>query len=290
LTFLSDTTRVAIDVEPVTEGGMDRGWEWVWDLLVDGERRGRVRQDSASPRVEFQPLPNSDRLRRVEVYLPSQYLPVALRSLRIDAGARIEPWSDPRRRWVVYGSSITHAKEAAGPSETWPAIVARTCDLHLTNLGYGGQEHLEPMVARMIRDLAADYISLCVGGNVSGSATLSDRTYRAAVIGLVKTIRDTHPSTPIVVTSFIYCVNDREPNKLGFDMPFYRGQTREAVEALRRCGDEKLWFVDGPTLWGPADMHLAPDGVHPEAEGQHILARRYLAHVMPLLMGKKADV
>jgi hypothetical protein len=163
-------------------------------------------------------------------------------------------------------------------------VVARARDLHLTSLGFGGQEHVEPMVARVIRDLPADLISLCVGGNVWGSATLSERTFRAAVIGMVLTIRDSHPRTPIALASFIHApCHEGVHNAHCADLDDYRRWTREAAEALIRRGDGRLIYVHGPDLFGPEYADRCPDGVHPDGEGQRILGRRYLETVMPRL-------
>lgn len=281
ITFASDTSRVVVEAEPIEHGEQ----EWKWDLLVDGRLHARVVQPCKKGRVEFAPLPAAKGvLRRIEIYMPPQYLPVRVKSVAIDDGAETQAWKDVRPRWVVYGSSITHAKEAAGPSETWPAIVAREFDLHLTNLGYGGQEHLEPMVAEMIRDLPADLISLCVGGNAWYPPTLSERTFRAAVIGLVRTIRQKHPRTPMALVSFISTAHDGQPNSQGKLVEDYRAYTRDGAGTLQRHGDHNLSYFDGADLYGPGLRHLMDDGVHPNAEGQRVLARDYTKLVMPRLI------
>ena len=101
----------------------------------------------------------------IELWLP-QFGSFQLRNLEIDDGATLQPFADARPQWVTYGSSITQCRTAASPTQTWPAIVARQHGLNLTCLGYGGQCHLDAMVARMIRDLPADYIA-CVSALTS---------------------------------------------------------------------------------------------------------------------------
>ena len=102
-------------------------------------------------------LPGGEKL--LELWLP-QYGEVRVKSLAIDDGASLTAYEDRRPKWVTYRSSITHCRAAQSPSNTWPAIAARTLDLDLTCLGYGGNCHPEPMMARMIRDLPADYLSM----------------------------------------------------------------------------------------------------------------------------------
>ena len=116
----------------------------------------------------------------------------------------------------------------------------------------------------------------------SGSA--SDRLFRALAIGLVQTIRDGHPDTPIAVVSPICQVErETEENVVGMHLVRMRERLAEAVEVLRGQGDGNLHYVDGLSLMGPDDMHLYVDGVHPSAEGYRFLADAYLRQVMPKL-------
>ncbi|MDA1075591.1 MAG: lipase, partial [Proteobacteria bacterium] len=78
---------------------------------------------------------------------------IELRSLIIDDDASIAP-PDPetRLRWWHHGSSISHCMEAEDPALIWPAHAAREADLAVTNLGFGGQCHLDQFIARTLRD------------------------------------------------------------------------------------------------------------------------------------------
>jgi len=297
LTFLSDTNHVRLEVEPVEslEAAGGPGPPWTWDLLVDGVLAQRVQQSCDQPEIIFDELPRTNAgergARRIEIFLPSQYLPVRVRGLYVDSEASVELWADPRPRLVMYGSSITQAKEAAGPSETWAAIVAAKHDLHLTNLGFGGQEHVEAGVARVIRDLPADLIGICVGGNVHASASLSSRTFLPAVIDFIRLLREGHPQTPIAVCSCVHLPEEiGRKNVFDLSLDDYRGWTREAVEKLRALGDEGLVYVHGPDLYGPDDAaRHTHDGAHPDAEGQRLLGERFSQLIMPELAALMED-
>jgi hypothetical protein len=256
----------------------------VFDLLVDGMLHQRIVPPEDARSIEFGDLPSGEHL--IELYLPSQYVQLELQTLRIDTGATAKPWIDTRPRWIAYGSSITHCRHAAGPSETWPALVAARCGLNLTCLGYGGNCHMEPMVARMIRDLPASYISLKVGINIVSpqGGSYSDRTFRAALIGLIKTIRDGHPTTPMAVVSPIHAKDrERVENPIGMSLALARQRVAEAVDVLQQHGDQHLHYVNGLDLFGSELEPYLGDGVHPNAEGYRILADRYSDLVMPAL-------
>lgn len=204
-----------------------------------------------------------------------------MRSLELSDGAAVVPVEDRRPRWVTYGSSITQARTAESPTQTWPAIVARERGLNLTCLGYGGQCHLEPMIARMMRDLPADFLSMCVGINVYGQGSLSPRTFRPAIIGFVQVLRERHPETPLAVMSPI-CSPPREatPNAVGFTLSAMREEVAAAVEALRASGDHNITYVNGLDIFGPDLAHLLPDQLHPNAEGYKIMGRNFLVKVV----------
>jgi hypothetical protein len=273
LVFTSDTSGIELDVEPSDVQAH-------YDLLVDGRLHQRVDAAQTTGTICFTQLPAG--AHRLEIYLPQGH-PARMAALRIDAGASVTPWPDDRPRWITYGSSITHAIRAAGPSETWPALVANRFGLSLTCLGFGENCHLEPMVARMIRDLPADYISLCLGINVY-AGSLSERTFRSAVIGMISIIRERHAQTPIVVVSPI-CSPPREaqPRACGMSLADLRCEIAEAVDRLHRHGDEHLHHVNGLDLFGPEFVHHMPDKLHPDAEGNRRLAQQYARIVMPTL-------
>ena len=193
-----------------------------FDLVVDGESAGQVRTtvgnvlnidlmqpenvtlDTGEPAtIRFDGLDHGSK--DIEIWLP-QAATVELRSLRIDDEAVAEPASRPTgRRWVHYGSSISHCLEAASPTTTWPAVAAHHAGVELISLGFAGQCMLDQFVARTIRDLEPDVISVKIGINVVNGDTMRERTFGPAVHGFLDTIRERLPDTPMLVVSPIYC-------------------------------------------------------------------------------------
>ncbi|QNK57736.1 SGNH/GDSL hydrolase family protein [Paenibacillus sp. PAMC21692] len=249
------------------------------DCVVNGELHGTVDLPEGTDAAEWANLPGGGK--NIEIWLP-QRGHMTITGLELEEGKSASPQpQDARPKWVTYGSSITVCGSAASPTQTWPAIAAKQLDLNLTCLGFSGNCALEPMVARMIRDLPADLITLCVGINVHGANTLSARTFLPAVIGLVQTIRERHPVTPIILVSPIFAT-DREtrPNLLGMTVEDYRNQVAEAADILQRHGDCYLTYRDGRDWFGEADAGLLPDGLHPDAEGYKLMGARFAERVL----------
>ena len=267
LSFSSDTRAVAIKMLPAEAN-------YKLDMVCEREllETQDVRSDQTA--AAFRDLPEGEK--RLEIYLPQQELKLA--ELAIDDGAAAAACQDHRPRWIAYGSSITNCASAASPSQTWPALVARSKNLHLTCLGFGGNCHAEPMVARMIRDLPADAISLCLGINIYGGNSLGPRAFQAAVIGFVEILRDGHPDVPITLASPIYSPpRETTPNRVGLTIVEMRKQIQEAVAILRRHRDENLHYIDGLQILGPDDAERLPDDLHPDADGYRLMAERFEA-------------
>jgi lysophospholipase L1-like esterase len=264
LTFRTDATviRLSIVSEP-TQGAVD--------LAVDG--RVIATNDIANVALsEFAGLLPGEKA--VELWLP-QSRTFRLRGIELDGATHFAVSEDNRPRWVQYGSSISQSADASSPSQTWPAIVAEQAGYHHTNLGYGGQGHLEVVVARMIRDLPADYISMQEGLNAFGSGSLNPRTYLARLIGFVRILREGHPFTPLAIFSPPYNEICAGRTLHGESLDDRRSEIAKAVKTLRDHGDPNVHYVHGPDLLGLSDAHLLGDGVHPSAEGYRVLAERF---------------
>lgn len=84
-------------------------------------------------------------------------------------------------------------------------VAARAADVRLHNLGFGGSAMVDPFTARVIRDTPADVISVKLGINVVNGDVMRRRAFEPAVHGFLDTIRDGHPSTPVLLVSPIHC-------------------------------------------------------------------------------------
>ncbi|WP_051945163.1 GDSL-type esterase/lipase family protein [Streptacidiphilus rugosus] len=271
------STRLLLDAVSVQLQGGPVFEAWC-DLSVDGEPVRSTALGVAG--VVFGGLPAGPK--DIEIALP--ILPaVRLRGLRALDGEALLPFPDERPRWTVYGSSISHGY-AATPTQTWPATAARLLGRNLTNLGYGGACLLDPLVGRMLANRPADFITLELGINVYNTAALRERTFLPAVHGLVAEIRSRQPEVPVEVLGPVFGGERETELTDGMSEAFgdltlerLRDQLHEAVELHRRRGDTALTWKDGRELCSAADAArgVLPDGLHPDAEHQQEMGRRY---------------
>lgn len=306
-----DVLATFLDVDGSAVGPPTAGF----DLVVDGEVVGtddvghgtRVVVDTGTGAfdvAEGDPvtvrfgLPG-DPSARVEIWFPHATT-LELRGARSTDGSRLAPAPGRSRRWVHHGSSISHCLEVERPTRTWPALVARRAEVDLQDLAFAGQCLLDPCVARTIRDLPADLISLKLGINVVNGDTMRERAFVPALHGFLDLIREGHPSTPLIVATPIHCpIAETEPgpHEEGPDGRYRRVPraaelavgalhlTRireliaEAVDARRAAGDEHLHRLDGLALFGPDDIDDLPDGLHPNEAGYARMADRFFALV-----------
>ncbi|MEV6579990.1 SGNH/GDSL hydrolase family protein [Streptomyces sp. NPDC051582] len=279
----------------------------VYDLLVDGRLAGQagvtggnvrtvdMTTGSAKTRpgpvgtVRFAGLP--DRPKDVEIWLPYNEL-TELVALRTDAPVEPVPQGG-RRVWLHHGSSVSHGSDAASPSTTWPALAASLGGVDLVNLGFGGSALLDPFVARAMRDAPADLISVKFGINLVNLDLMRLRAFTPAVHGFLDTIREGHPTTPLLVVSSILCpIHEDTPGPTAPDFstlaegrlqfraagdPAERaagkltlGVIREELARIveqRSAEDPNLHYLDGRELYGEGDFAELPlpDRLHPDA-------------------------
>ncbi|MFI1096498.1 GDSL-type esterase/lipase family protein [Streptomyces sp. NPDC020917] len=314
------TDATALELELLTtvrhfDGAPEPGPAGVLDLLVDGvpfaraqaplgnvlrlahsRAQGRLLPGGAGT-VRFAGLPGG--MKELALWLPQQ-TPCELRTLRADGA--VEPPGPARGRvWVHHGSSISHCTQADAPTGTWPVVAAARAGVEVVNLGMAGNCHLDPYVARTVRDSPADLISLELGANPVSRCTFRPRTFGPAVHGFLDTVRDGHPDTPLLVVSPVFSRTLEaeggpaagraaggdgspagDPGECAQDdltMAFVRDALSSIVRSRART-DPALHYLDGRRLFGPRDAGDQPDGVHPNAAGYRRMGCRFASAVL----------
>jgi hypothetical protein len=313
--FRTTAARVELDVLPtkrVYPGAPPRP-DGRYDVVVDGELVDQLTAgggdelviDLATGSAELRhgdpvtvafDLPAGEH--DVEVWLPHDE-ETALIGLRSDA--ELAPLPRTRRTWLHHGSSISQGSNAASPTGTWPAVAARRAGADLVSLGLGGSALLDPFVATTMRDTPADLVSLELGINLVNTDLMRRRALGPAVHGYLDTIRDGHPTAPIVLVSPIHCaIHEETPGPCAFDpASFGTGRLRfiatgdpgdvaagrltlqvvreVLAEVVAARGDDRLHLVDGLSLYGADDAarRPLPDDLHPDAETHQLIGERF---------------
>ncbi|MGW3287946.1 GDSL-type esterase/lipase family protein [Streptomyces sp. NPDC001002] len=319
LVFRTRATAVELDTLPtkrVYVGAPPRP-DGVYDLLVDGRPAGQgtvpggnaltidmakgtaeVRQGAIGT-LRFDGLSGDSKV--VEIWLPHDEA-TELVALRTDAP--VEPAPDPGRPvWLHHGSSISHGSFAASPTTTWPALAASLGGVELINLGLGGSALLDPFTARALRDTPADLISVKIGINLVNTDVMRLRAFTPAVHGFLDTVREGHPTTPLLVVSPVLCpIHEDTPGPSAADFgALADGQLRfkamgdpaEVAEGKltlnvirdelariverRRPEDPNLHYLDGRELYGEDDFAELPlpDDLHPDAATHRLMGKRF---------------
>ncbi|OEJ31107.1 GDSL-type esterase/lipase family protein [Streptomyces subrutilus] len=316
IAFRTAATAVELDALPTKtlyQGAPPRP-DGVYELLVDGRPAGRGTVPGGNVRVvdmatgseELRPGPPGTvrftglpaGTKDVEIWLPHTEV-TELIALRTDAPVEDLP-DRGRRVWLHHGSSISHGSFAVDPTGTWPALASALGGVELVNLGFGGNALLDPFTARAIRDTPADLISLKIGINLVNHDAMRLRAFGPAVHGFLDTVREGHPTTPLLVVSPVLCpihedtpgptAPDVENGELRFKAlgdPADRATGRLTLGVIRdelarittqrAAADPNLHHLDGRALYGAADFAELPlpDRLHPDPAGHRRIGERF---------------
>ncbi|WP_328317676.1 GDSL-type esterase/lipase family protein [Streptomyces sp. NBC_00388] len=286
----------------------------LYDLLIDGRLTDRASVTGGNVRlvdmatgsaethpgpvgtVRFTGLPAGPK--DLEIWLPYNEV-TELIALRTDAPVEAVP-ARGRKVWLHHGSSISHGSNAESSSTTWPALAAALGGAELINVGLGGSALLDPFTARALRDTPADLISVKTGINLVNADLMRLRAFTPAVHGFLDTIREGHPTTPLLVVSPIHCpIHEDTPGPCAPDFSNGTVQFKAVgdpaetaagkltlnviraelarIVAQRAEDDPHLHYLDGNALYGEADFAELPlpDQLHPDAATHRRIGERF---------------
>ncbi|MEU6225769.1 SGNH/GDSL hydrolase family protein [Streptomyces sp. NPDC047042] len=321
LVFRTRATSVELDSLPTKRAyvGAPPRPDGIYDLLVDGRMAGQgsvrggntITVDMAAGTAENRPGPFGtlrftglpDHPKVVEIWLPHNET-TELVALRTDAPVEPVPLrARGRRIWLHHGSSISHGSDAASPTAIWPALAALLGGVELINLGLAGGALLDPFTARAMRDTPADLISVKIGINLVNTDLMRLRAFGPAVHGFLDTIREGHPTTPLLVVSPIHCpMHEDTPGPTALDLgtmdagrlrfqamgdPAERAAGKLTLNVIREelsrivrqrsADDPNIRLLDGRELYGESDHSELPlpDQLHPDAATHRRMGERF---------------
>jgi lysophospholipase L1-like esterase len=173
---------------------------------------------------------------------------------------------------VFYGTSILQGGCASRPGMAYPSIVGRWLDWPIINLGFSGNAHSEPEVAQLLAQLdPAVYV-------LDPLPNMTDATVRERIEPFVKTLRNAHPTTPIVLVEHeVYCdgilVQARREKYTNANAAL-----KVAYENLKHSGIRNLYYLPAKGLIGD-DGEGTVDGTHATDLGFERIAEK----VTPIL-------
>ena len=242
------------------------GAGWVWGSPKFPDTTATLVADIPSEEREFM------------VYLPLRNGVTSL-EFGVPKGSTIKP--GPSRAAgskpiVFYGTSITHGIGASRSGMTHVAMLGRTFNREVINLGFSGNGRMEPEVVKFVAELDPAVFVLDCLPNMNAQQ-VTERTAPA-----VKLLREAHPNTPILL------VEDRNI-QTGFLVEARRkaneanhAALREVFAAMQAEKVPYVYYLEDGYLLGN-DGEATVDGSHPTDLGFTRQAAEFERVLRPVL-------
>ncbi|HVK13477.1 MAG TPA: SGNH/GDSL hydrolase family protein [Gemmataceae bacterium] len=188
--------------------------------------------------------------------------------------------ADRRAPVLFYGTSITQGGCASRPGMVHTAILGRTFDRPVINLGFSGNGTLDPDIAPLLGELDAAVFVLDCLPNLT-AAQVAERTEP-----FVKALRMARPMPPILLVEDRTYANAAVLPALAKRNAESRAAYKKAFDALVAAGDKNLHYLAGDKLIGD-DGEGTVDGSHPTDLGFMRQAAAFAEALRPLLAPKK---
>lgn len=164
---------------------------------------------------------------------------------------------------VYYGSSITQGGCASRPGNSYQAILSRRLGIDYINLGFSGSARAEESMAAYLASLPMSVFVCDYDHNTPSAEHLA-----ATHWPLYRAVREAQPNLPILFLS--------APDVLRDPAAFAprREIIRETYRRAREAGDDRVYLVEGDTLFAGEDADSCTvDGCHPNDLGFYRMAR-----------------
>lgn len=193
---------------------------------------------------------------------------------------------------VVYGTSIAQGACASRPGMAWTSILSRKLDRPLINLAFSGNGRLEKEVVELVNEIDAKVFildclpNLTIRPNAQLPVTADE--VRSRILASVKSIREKHPVTPIVLAEHAgYTDEQMNPQNRNF-YEEVNEILRKAFAQLKSEGIENLYLI--PKKDFNQDIETTVDGTHQTDLGMMRYAEGYEKHLRNVLHEYKGEV
>lgn len=166
-----------------------------------------------------------------------------------------------RKPIVFYRTSITQGGCASRPGMAYASIIGRQLDWPVINLGFSGNGKSEPEMAQLLASLDPAIYVIDTLGNLT-VAQVGER-----VEPLIRTLRQAHPVTPIVLLEGVHYADSALVESRRTKVAARNALLRKILDRLRAEGDVHLHYVPSSQLFG-GDGEDTVDGTHPTDLGQ----------------------
>ncbi|WP_276481471.1 SGNH/GDSL hydrolase family protein [Paraflavitalea pollutisoli] len=172
---------------------------------------------------------------------------------------------------VLYGTSILQGACASRAGLAWTNILGRLLDRPLINLGFSGNGRLEPALLQLMHEVpAAAYVLDCLP-NLYDEQLYPDEELLRRIDTAVKTLRNSHPQTPIVLVEHaggsaaftLDTLQNRRYQRVNYLLD-------RAFRSLRKQGVRHLHLLRAAKIRLDADGTV--DGTHPNDRGMYAYA------------------
>ncbi len=171
----------------------------------------------------------------------------------------------PDKRYLAYGSSITHGASSLRPGGSYVMRTAERLGVDLVNLGFAGGAHCEKQMADYIAGRQDwDFATLEMGINMRESFTAEE--FERRVKYFVPAIVKAHPDKYVFCMDLFTCDMDFESSSEKQNT--FRKIVRGVVDG---CKSDKVIYIDGRDILRNVNG-LAVDLVHPSPAGMEEMA------------------
>ncbi|MCM0649343.1 hypothetical protein NBE98_13305 [Clostridium swellfunianum] len=171
----------------------------------------------------------------------------------------------PSKRYLAYGSSITHGSSTIGPNASYAMRTAELLGIDLINLGFAGGAYMEAAMADYIAERNDwDFATLEMGINVVEQWSVEQ--FEEKVDCFISKIALANKNKWIFCIDLFTCYLDYENSD---KIIKYRKVVKEKVEKLKL---PKLIYINGTDLLKSV-TGLTIDLTHPSAFGMEEIAR-----------------